>query len=271
MKIGNYITILLVLILSSCSEFNRVVKEGTIEEKDALADKLYDKKDYVRAVTLYEDLLSFYRGKVESEDIYLKYSYCYYGMGQYELAAYHFKNFTENFFNSKHTEECYYRYVSCLYLDALPYQLDQSNTTKAISEIQFFLNQYPNTIYKDYCNNHIDELRRSLMNKSYQAGLLYFKMEDYLAALVTFKNTIRDYPDIGNKEEIEFMIVQSSYLYAKNSVEEKKEERYNSVFTECKEYYKNNTSTSAHFDQVKTFEEKAKTDLEKYKKLNKIQ
>ena len=73
------------------------------------------------------------------------YCYCYFGQGQYELAAYHFKNFTENYYNSKHMEECAFMYTKCLYKDALPYFLDQTNTEKAISEVQAFLNIYSNS------------------------------------------------------------------------------------------------------------------------------
>lgn len=271
LKIGKIIAFLVLLVFSSCSEYNKVLKSGTNEEKMAMAEKMYEKKDYIRAVTLYEDLLAVYRGKAESENIYLKYAYCHYGLGQYELAAYHFKNFTENFYNSKHMEECSYRYVSCLYLDALPFELDQTNTLKAISELQLFLNQYPNSIYKDFCNEHMDDLRKSLKEKSFQSAMLYFKMENYLSATVTFKNTIKDFPDIDNKEEIEFMIVRSSYLYAKNSIEERKEERFQQVFVETKEYFKNNKPESKHYKDVVEIEAKAKLDLEKHKKLNKIQ
>lgn len=263
--------IFVVLFFASCTEYSRVVKNGTNDEKYALALKLYDKKDYVRSVTLLEDLLAVYRGKEKSEEIYLKYAYCYYGLGQYELAAFHFKNFTENYYNSKYMEECSYRYVSCLYMNALPYYLDQTNTTKAISEIQLFLNQYPESQYKDFCNNHLDELRKSLKTKAFQGAMLYFKLEDYLAAITSFKNAIRDYPDIENKEEIEYMIVKASYLFAKNSVEEKKEERYEAVFTEYKEYIRNNKAGSVHFEEVANYNEKAKVELAKHKKLNKIQ
>lgn len=271
LKIGKIIAFLLLVLFSACSEYSKVLKDGTNEQKQTLADKLYDKKDYVRAVTLYEDLLAAYRGKVQSEDVYLKYAYCYYGLGQYELAAYHFKNFTENFYTSKHIEECSYRYVSCLYLDALPYELDQTNTVKAIAEIQLFLNQYPNSQYKDYCNQHMEELRKTLMNKAFQTAMLYYKMEDYLAAVVTFKNAIKDYPDINNKEEIEFLIVKSSYFFARHSIEEKKEERFQQVFVESKEYYRNNKVGSVHYKEVEDIEAKTKIDLEKHKKLNKIQ
>jgi outer membrane protein assembly factor BamD len=275
---------LFLLFAASCSEYNTMLKKGSNDEKYDYVLKLLDTvkvtssgkvkkkdRDYVRALPLLEDLLAVYRGKEKSEEIYLKYAYCYYGLGQYELAAFHFKNFTENYYNSKYIEECSYRYVSCLYLNALPYYLDQTNTTKAINEIQLFLNQYPNSIYKDHCNNHMDELRKTLKNKAFQSAMLYFKLDDYLAAMVTCKNAIRDFPDIDNKEEIEFTIVKSAYLYAKNSIEEKKEERYLAVFTEYKEYIKNNKLGSPHYAEVNAINEKAKIELEKHKKLNKIQ
>lgn len=262
---------LLIFVLASCSEYSRIIKNGTNDEKYALALKLYEKKDFVRSVALLEDLLAVYRGKEKSEEIYLKYAYCYYGLGQYELAAFHFKNFTENYYNSKYMEECSYRYVSCLYMNALPYYLEQTNTTKAIAEIQIFLNQYPESQYKDFCNSHLDELRKSLKTKAFEGGMLYFKLEDYLASIVTFKNAIKDYPDIDNKEEIEYMIVKASYLYAKNSVDEKKEERYEAVFAEYKEYTRNNKAGSVHFEDVVNYNEKATTELAKHKKLNKIQ
>lgn len=258
-------------MVTSCSEFAKISKNGTNDEKNDLANKLYEKKDYVRAVVLFEDLLAVYRGKEKSEELYLKYAYCYYGLGQYDLAAFHFKNFTENYYNSKYSEECSYRYVSCLYLNAMPYYLDQTNTTKAIAEIQLFLNQYPNSTYKDFCNEHLEDLRKALKKKSYESAMLYFKLEDYLAATTTFKNTIKDFPDIENKEEIEYMIVKSNFLFAKNSIDEKKEERLNEVFVAYKEYMRNNKEGSAHYKDVNTINEKAKAELEKHKKFNKIQ
>jgi outer membrane protein assembly factor BamD len=247
-----------------------VSKKGTNEEKYDMAKKMYEKKDYVRALPLFEDLLAVYRGKEKSEEIYFYYCYSYFGLGQYELAAFHFKNFTEAYYNSKKMEECSFRYTECLYLDALPYFLDQTNTIKAISEIQLFLNLYPNSTYKDDCNKHIDELRQNLKKKAYETSMLFFKLGDYLAAIYSFKNAIREFPDIENKEEIEYMIINSSYLYAKNSIEEKKEERFKAVFEEYKEFTRNNKPGSTYYAEATSLNEKAKVDLEKHYKLNNI-
>lgn len=236
-----------------------------------MAKKLYNKQDYVRALPLLEDLLAVYRGKAESELIYYYYSTCYYGLGQYELAAFHFKNFTENYYNSDSTEVCSYKYVECLYLDALPYFLDQSTTTKAISEIQLFLNLYPKSKYKDACNSHIEDLRKQLKKKAFENAMLFYKIEDYLAAIVSFKNALKEFPDMENKDQIEFLIVKCSYFYAKYSIDEKKEERYKAVFEEYKEYTRNNKADNRWYSEASLYNEKAKEELSKHQKLNNIQ
>jgi outer membrane protein assembly factor BamD len=104
--VNRLLAILTIFIFVSCSEYGEVLKKGTLTQKYDYAVKAYQKKDYVRALPLFEELLAAYRGQPKSEEIYFYYCYCYFGQGQYELAAYHFKNFTENYYNSKHMEEC---------------------------------------------------------------------------------------------------------------------------------------------------------------------
>ncbi|MES2616567.1 MAG: outer membrane protein assembly factor BamD [Bacteroidota bacterium] len=265
-----FLIISMVTLLSACTEYSAVVKKGTLDQKYDMAVSKYKDKDYVRALPLFEELLAVYRGKEKAEEIYFYYSYCYYGLGQYELAAFHFKNFTENYYNSKHSEECAYMYVHCLYEDALPYYLDQTNTEKAISEMQIFLNQYPATIYRDLCNDQISELRKNLQKKSFENAMLFYKIEDFRAATISFKNTIKDFPDIDNKDEIEYMIIKASYMYAKYSVDDKKEERLKNVFTEFKEFSGNHPVTNKYYKLAEELNNKAKKDLEKHHQKQKI-
>ncbi len=285
----------LILSLSACSEYGQVVKKGSVDEKYAMAKQLYAKKDYVRALPLLEDLLAVYRGKEQSEEIYYYYCYSYYGLGQFELAAYHFKNFTENYYNSKHNEECYFRYTNCLYKDALDYFLDQSSTTKAIGEIQLFLNQYANSnsiyeiqsrtmvvngqkqtvqdtiTFKDQCNIEMDELRGKLKQKAFETAMLFYKIDDYLAAITAFKTAIKDFPDMDNKDQIEFLIVKASYLYAHHSIDERKIERYNAVFDEYKVFSNNNKSNNQYFKEALEINTKAIEELNKHKTIHNIQ
>jgi outer membrane protein assembly factor BamD len=287
---------LIVLIAASCTNYARVVKKGTNDEKYDMAVAMYKKRDYVRALPLFEELLAVYRGKEQSEGIYRLYAYCYYGLGQFELAAYHFQNFTQNYYNSRYMEECSFMYAHCLYKDAHEYFLDQTSTTKAISEIQLFLNIYPGNgafeidsskyvndnngfkvrlrdtlTYKEQANQEIEELRIKIKTKAFENAMLFYKIEDYNAAVVSFKNTLKDFPDMEKKDFIELMIVKASYYYAKYSVDDKKEERYKAVFTEYKEFTRNNKPGNRYAAEAAQFNAKAEAELIKHQKLNKIQ
>lgn len=262
------ITVFSLFFLVSCSNYNRVVKKGTLEEKYDMAVAKYKKKDYTRALPLFEDLLSIYRGREKAEEIYYYYAYCFYGMGQFELAAFHFKTFTESFYNSVHSEECNYMYVHCLFKDALPYYLDPTTTEKAIEEMQLFLNEYEDTKYRVVCNEQIAELRAKLLKKSFKNAMLFYNIEDYRAAIISFKNTLKDFPEVDNKDEIEYLIVKSAYLYAKLSIEEKKEERYKAVFEEFNEFASNNKPSNQYYKSALEINNRAKKDLEKHLQKN---
>ena len=51
-------------------------------------------------------------------------------------------------------------------------------------------------------------------------------MEKYRAALILFNTTLEEFPDTEYKEDILYLIVKSNYLFANNSIESKKQERY---------------------------------------------
>jgi outer membrane protein assembly factor BamD len=55
------------------------------------------------------------------------------------------------------------------------------------------------------------------------------KIGDYQAAIVSFRNLLKDYPEIAYKEEIMYKIVVSAYNFANNSIQEKKQERLESA------------------------------------------
>ena len=73
-----------------------------------MAKKYYNKKDYFKALPLFEELLNIYKGTKSVEKVYYYYAYCYYGQGEYLMAAYHFKNLANTYPNGKFTEESHY-------------------------------------------------------------------------------------------------------------------------------------------------------------------
>ncbi len=219
--------LLIIVILSvSCSKHSRVLKSGDNELKYEVAVDLYEKGDYYRAIQLFDQLIAIYRGTDRIENINYYYANCYYQQEDYLLASYYFKRFAQNYPNSPRAEECMYLNAYCYYLDSPRYSLDQTNTYEAIKEMQLFINLYPESERIPECNEIIDELRGKLERKAIEIGIQYYKTKHYKAAITALENVMDDFPDSDNREEILYFIMKSYYFYAINSVDAKKEERY---------------------------------------------
>jgi outer membrane protein assembly factor BamD len=110
----------------------------------------------------------------------------------------------------------------------------------------------------------IDELRLKLEQKAFDNAKLYYLTENYKSATVALENMIKDFPDSPHREEIEFLIVKSSYLLAINSVASKKEERLNNTI----EYYHNfvdHFQDSKYIKKAEDFYADALRELDKMK------
>ncbi len=213
------------MLLGSCSEYQRVLKSRDLNLKLTKANEYFEKGNYYKALPIYEELISAYRGTGRAADVYYKYAYCEYNLGDLIMANYRFDNFTKTFPNSDKVEECAFMAAYCSYVISPRSSLDQSATFQAIDELNLFMNLYPNSNLVDSCNTLLDELRIKLEKKSFDLAQLFLKTAKYKAAIVTFENTLVDFPDTDYKEEILFNSLKAHYKLALNSVDSKKEER----------------------------------------------
>jgi outer membrane protein assembly factor BamD len=257
------LVVILGLILGGCSANNKIAKSGTPQEKLELAKSYYKKQEFHRSLPLFQELLGVFRESNISEEIYYYIAYSYYGMKEYEAAGKHFYNFTETFFNSKKTEECFYMYCLCQFHASNPYYLDQGLTKRAIENFQLFLNLFPASIYQEDANLKIDELRNKLKKKAYESALLYYKMEDYKAAIVTLTACLESFPDMEEKELIELTIVRSAFRYAQLSIQEKQLERYKEALRHYEEYERENRQSGKMLKEALDLKIKIEDQIEK--------
>ena len=219
------------LILSGCSDYNRIVKGKDLDAKLDLAIKLYNKGDYYKALPIFEELIAVYRGTKKAEKTVYYYAYTNFKVGDFNSAAYDFENFVKTFPNSEYTEECAFMQAYCYYEDSPKYSLDQTSTYKAIAQLQLFADRYPQSSRLTECNQLIDKLESKLEHKAYEIAKLYFHMEDYKAAVTSFRNLLNDFPTSPNREECMFLIIVAQFKLAENSIEDKKNTRYNEALT----------------------------------------
>jgi outer membrane protein assembly factor BamD len=226
------LTLALVLIIGSCkSKYEKLKASNDNAKKYQEAIKFYNKKEYSKALELFDDLAPRYRGRDAAEDLFYYYAYTNYKLKDYTSARYQFKNFAENYQSSARAEECRFMAAYCFYLDSPNYTLDQDNTGKAIEALQLFINLYPKSDRVAEASKLIQDLRDKLEEKSYANAKLYLTITDYQSAVIAFNNSLRDFPDTKYAEEMEFLTIKAQYLYAKNSSDIKQEDRYNQAIT----------------------------------------
>ena len=186
--------LIICLIFGACSKFAIIQKSDNLDLKYKSAVKYYQNKEYIKASTLFEELIPILKGQADAEKAQYYYSYCQYYMGQLVLSAYYFKKFYETFPRSELAEEAYYMHCISLYEDSPEYELDQTNTKQALDAIQVFLERFPKTKYLEDCNSIVDKLVLKLEMKAYHQAKLFYKMRDYRACVITFENLIKDFP-----------------------------------------------------------------------------
>ena len=234
MKMRNFAPIVLVFLLlfSSCSDYNKVVKSTDYEFKYKKALEYYEAGEHVRSSTLLKELLNIYRGTSRADKVYYYYAKSQFGMKDNLMAGHYFKTLVKEFPRSEFAEESQFMVGYCYYLDSPSVRLDQQVTQQAIDALQLFINLYPRSARVEEANRLIIELRDKLVYKSYLSGKLYFDLKNYKAAVVALTSSLKDFHDTKYREELMFMLLKAKYLLATKSVEEKKRERLSSALDE---------------------------------------
>ena len=89
-----------------------------------------------------------------------------------------------------------------------------------------YMTDNPKSTHASTCDRMVKELNERLDRKAYDNAKLYYKMEDYRASRVAFRNILKDDADNIYREDILYYIAKSSYKFAQLSVESKQKERY---------------------------------------------
>jgi outer membrane protein assembly factor BamD len=224
--------VVLAVFLTSCGNFNKVVKSTDYEYKYKKAVEYYEDGEYVKAGTLFQELVNIYRGTSRADNIYYYYAKSMIGQKDYLMAGHYFNTLIKEFPTSEHVEESYFMSGYCSYLNSPKPRLDQSVTQEAIDALQLYINLYPFSDRVDEANRLIDELNDKLVYKSYLNAKLYFDFENYKASVIALENSLKKFPDSKYREELMYMLLKSKYLLAIGSIRDKQEERLSSALDE---------------------------------------
>ena len=216
-----------VIAICSCkSQYELLLNSNDSDAKYEAAFELFNNGKYTKAATMFESLAMLTDGTERDDTVRYYWGLSNYKAKDYYTADANFESFVTNYPRSPFASEARYLRLDCLYLQTLRYELDQSPTYKAINAISEYIIEFPKSSHIPTCRDMLTELNGRLDRKAYEAAKLYYKMEDYLASRVAFRNVLKEDSDNMYREDILYYIAMSAYKYASLSVPEKQKERY---------------------------------------------
>ena len=267
-----YIIIALVSgsVLTSCGEYNKVLKITDYEYKYEAAKSYFGKGQNTKAAAILEELITILKGTDKAEESLYMLGMTYYNQGDFITASHYFSTYYNTYPRGTYTEQARFYSGKALFLDTPEPRLDQSSTYKAIQELQMFMEYFPASNRHQEAQQMIFDLQDKLVMKDYMAARLYYDLgsytgnssysttgNNYLACIVTAQNALKDYPYTKLREDISILLLRAKYDMAKESVEEKKEERMRDAIDE---YYafKNEFPESKYIKEVENIYKDAK-------------
>ena len=234
-----------IFLLTSCNQYKNVLKSADYEYKYEAAKEYFVKGQYSRAALLFGDLIAVMKGTVRAQESLYMLAMSEYCDGNYDVASSYFKKYYQSYPKGTYVEYARYYAGRSLYESVPDVRLDQTNTYTAIKEFQDFLDLYPYTKLKDRTQDMIYALQDKLVEKEYISAKLYYDLGNYMgnclyggsnyeACIVTAQNALLDYPyaSPARREEFAIMILRAKYHLARQSVEDKRMDRYRDAIDE---------------------------------------
>ena len=246
------------LLLTACGEYNNILKSTDYELKYSYAKKYFNQEKYSKASVLLEELVPIFKGTAYAEESLYLMAQSFYGQKDYITASQYFNTYYTTYPKGEFVELARYYSGYGLYLDSPDARLDQAQTYKAISELQLYMEYYPQSERAADAQKIMFDLQEKLAYKELLAANLYYSLGDhlglnnYLSCVITSQNALKDYPYSKYREDFMYLVIQSKYDMAKLSVEEKLQGRYRDVVDEYYNY-KGEYPEGKYMKQVQRF------------------
>ncbi|MDD7303386.1 MAG: outer membrane protein assembly factor BamD [Bacteroidaceae bacterium] len=235
----------LALMLSSCGEYQALLKSSDYEYRYEAAKAYYAEGKYTKASLLFGDLLAILKGTAWGEECLFLLSMSEFQAGNYETAASYFKKYYQSYPKGSFAEQAHYYGGRSLYMQTPDPRLDQTSTIEAMGELQAFMDRYPFSPLKPASQEMVMQLQDKMVEKECLAAQLYYNLGSYMmncayggsnyqACVVTAQNALNEYPYAApeKRERLSYLILLSKYHLAQESVEAKRIERFRDAIDE---------------------------------------
>ncbi len=223
-------------VVTACSN-EKLIKPGdSLQVAYQKSVTLFQDKHYQDASKAFKTVINYGRGTEYAKNSQYFLGQSYFKSGQYLLAANAYQQFTILYPQSTQTEMATYKEALCYFKLSPRYATDQKYTHKAIQQFNLFISEYPNSDLLDKAGKYVTKLRTKLAHKIYAAAQLYFKLDQYKAAVIYYDATVDQYPGTSWAEQSLVREIAAYNEYARKSIHSSKIERYKKELAAYQQY-----------------------------------
>ena len=205
------ILFLFAVFLVGCGKKNVQIEEDLSPRFDK-AMGYFDREKYSRARDEFDYIIMTDPGsKIANESQYYM-AEALFQMEEYSQASISFDRYVR--FSPDYTkiEKSRYRICECAILSSNAYQREQSQTHRALEQLQMFIEDFPKSDFVIDAENEILKLRVKLAQKDFEVGRMYLKLEEYESALIYFRSVLNNYYDTTFADDARIGIIFSHIL-----------------------------------------------------------
>jgi len=210
MKKRYFIILFTSLIITSCSSTKP--EEVDLQKQFDRATNYLEKKRYMRAQEEFNSVAIRGLHTDLGDDAQFFLGESYFLNKEYILAIAEYDRLIRRMGFSEYVQKARWRICQCYVEQSPKYYHEQSSTERALSKLQEFLYDYPNTEFHEEALTTITNMRNKLATKLYESGRLYVKMEEYASAIITYEDLLANYYDTELVDDAHLQIVKCHAL-----------------------------------------------------------
>lgn len=207
--------ITLILLITVLGVFGDKVSRQ--ESKDIRCREKYDQAlediklgKYSKALSVLEVVRTTCIGGIDCEDS------LYFFLGETKRAAKNYggarleyEEVVERYPRSELREKALYLMGYCNFLDAPIIERDDRLIRLAQKRLSTFVNQYPESIYKDSANIILDTIYERLVTKDVLNAEYYEIVDKYESAIIYYENILQSYPETSRTNDLHLRIAKN--------------------------------------------------------------
>jgi outer membrane protein assembly factor BamD len=124
-------TLLTVILISGCGEYEKLLKSRDFAKKYETAVKLYEEGEYAKSGTLFDQVANIYRGTTKADTVKYYQAKSYFGQRDYLMAGHYFSELSATYVSSVYKEEADFMIGYCFNKQSPRPELDQTAAAAA--------------------------------------------------------------------------------------------------------------------------------------------